>query len=69
MNRLLDAVSTNNLKFKMEVIDEGALIEGFQKIANRITLGLLLAAAAGGSWLAISILTGDRPVRHKPPPG
>ena len=97
---LLDAVSTNNLKLKMEVIDEGALIEGFQKIANRITLGLLLAslivgaallmqvrttftiwgypglamiffllAAAGGSWLAISILTGDRPARHKPPPG
>jgi ubiquinone biosynthesis protein len=100
MNRLLDAVSTNNLKLKMEVIDEGALIEGFQKIANRITLGLLLAslivgaallmqvrttftiwgypglamiffllAAAGGSWLAVSILTGDRPARHKPPPG
>jgi predicted unusual protein kinase regulating ubiquinone biosynthesis (AarF/ABC1/UbiB family) len=100
MNRLLDAVSTNNLKLKMEVIDEGALIEGFQKIANRITLGLLLAslivgaallmqvrttfmiwgypglamiffllAAAGGSWLALSILTGDRPARHKPPPG
>jgi predicted unusual protein kinase regulating ubiquinone biosynthesis (AarF/ABC1/UbiB family) len=100
LNRFLDAASTNNLKLKMEVIDEGALIEGFQKIANRITLGLLLAslivgaallmqvrttftilgypglammffllAAAGGIWLAISILTGDRPRRHQHPPG
>jgi predicted unusual protein kinase regulating ubiquinone biosynthesis (AarF/ABC1/UbiB family) len=100
LNRLLDAASTNNLKLKMEVIDEGALIEGFQKIANRITLGLLLAslivgaallmqvrttftilgypglamiffllAAAGGTWLAISILTGDRPRRHQHPSG
>jgi ubiquinone biosynthesis protein len=96
LNRVLDAISTNDLKLKMEVIDEGALIEGFQKIANRITLGLLLAslivgaallmrvttsftilgypglamlffllAAAGGIWLAVSILTGDRPQRHK----
>ena len=95
LNRVLDAISTNDLKLKMEVIDEGALIEGFQKIANRITLGLLLAslivgaallmrvttsftilgypglammffllAAAGGIWLAVSILTGDRPQRH-----
>jgi predicted unusual protein kinase regulating ubiquinone biosynthesis (AarF/ABC1/UbiB family) len=100
LNRLLDAASTNDLKLKMEVIDEGALIEGFQKIANRITLGLLLAslivgaallmqvrttftilgypglamiffllAAAGGLWLAISILTGDRPRRHQHPTG
>jgi ubiquinone biosynthesis protein len=100
LNRVLDAVSTNNLKLKMEVIDEGALIEGFQKIANRITLGLLLAslivgaallmqvrttftilgypglamiffllAAAGGTWLAVSILTGDRPPRPKHPSG
>ena len=30
---------TNEFKLKMEVIDEGALIEGFQKVANRIALG------------------------------
>ena len=33
------------LRLKMEVIDEGALIEGFQKIANRITLGLIARGA------------------------
>ena len=38
LNRVMDAVSTNEFKLKMEVIDEGALIEGFQKIANRIAL-------------------------------
>ena len=91
LNRVMDAVATNEFKLKMEVIDEGALIEGFQKVANRIALGLVLAAlivgaamlmqvrttftlfgypglamllfiaaAAGGIWMAISILTGDR---------
>jgi predicted unusual protein kinase regulating ubiquinone biosynthesis (AarF/ABC1/UbiB family) len=95
LNRVMDAVSTNEFKLKMEVIDEGALIEGFQKIANRIALGLVLAAlivgaamlmqvrtsftifgypglamllfiaaAGGGLWMAISILTGDRPTRR-----
>ena len=91
LNRVLDAVATNEFKLKMEVIDEGALIEGFQKVANRIALGLVLAAlivgaamlmqirttftifgypglamllfmaaAAGGIWMAVSIITGDR---------
>jgi ubiquinone biosynthesis protein len=29
---------------KVEFIDEGAVIDGLQKVANRITLGLVLAA-------------------------
>ena len=75
---------------KIEVIDHGSIIDGFQKVANRIALGLVLAAlivgaamltrvptpflilgypglamllflvaAAGGFWMAWTILAGD----------
>jgi len=92
VNKFLDAATTNQLKVNIELIDEGSIINGLQKVANRITLGLLLAslivgaamlmrvettfrlfgypglamlfflvAAAGGIWLAFTILTSDRP--------
>ena len=32
------------MKLKVEVIDEGAVIDGLQKVANRITMGLVVAA-------------------------
>jgi ubiquinone biosynthesis protein len=44
VNRVIDALSRNELKLKVEMIDEGAVIDGLQKVANRITLGLVLAA-------------------------
>ena len=44
VNRVLDALAASELKMKVEVIDDGAIIEGLQKVANRITLGLILAA-------------------------
>ncbi len=96
VNRLLDAVAHNEVKLKIEVIDEGAVIQGLQKVANRITLGLLLAsliigaamlmrvdtrfrlfgypgfamvffliAAGGAIWLALNILSSDRPPRKR----
>jgi predicted unusual protein kinase regulating ubiquinone biosynthesis (AarF/ABC1/UbiB family) len=57
VNRLLDAATNNELKLKMEVIDEGALIEGFQKIANRVTLGLIVAALIVGAAMLMQIET------------
>jgi predicted unusual protein kinase regulating ubiquinone biosynthesis (AarF/ABC1/UbiB family) len=90
VNRILDSLVANDLKFKVEVIDQGSIIEGLQKVANRIALGLVLAAlivgaamlmrvpttmtifgypglamllflaaAAGGFWMAWTILAGD----------
>jgi predicted unusual protein kinase regulating ubiquinone biosynthesis (AarF/ABC1/UbiB family) len=90
MNRILDALSANDLRLKIEVIDHGSIIDGLQKVANRIALGvvlaalivgaamlmrvetrftilgypglamlLFLAAAAGGFWMAWTILAGD----------
>ena len=42
--KILDAMASNEFEIKVDTIDEKQLMEGFQKIANRITLGLLLAA-------------------------
>lgn len=90
LNRILDALSGNDLRLKIEVIDHGSIIDGLQKVANRIALGLVLAAlivgaamlmqvqtrftilgypgfamllflaaAAGGFWMAWTVLAGD----------
>lgn len=44
VNKILDTVASNGLEVKVDAIDEKLLIEGIQKIANRITVGLILAA-------------------------
>jgi ubiquinone biosynthesis protein len=44
VNRVLDSLAGNELRFKIEMIDEGAVIDGLQKVANRIAMGLVLAA-------------------------
>jgi len=44
VNQILDALANNDLEIRVQAIDENKLLSGFQKIANRITLGLLMAA-------------------------
>src|ERR1017187_2200990 len=60
LNRILDAVAHNELKVKVETIDEQVIIEGLQKIANRITLGLVLAALIVGAALLMRVETAFR---------
>jgi ubiquinone biosynthesis protein len=60
VNRLLDAVVNQDLKVKVEMIDEGAVIEGLQKVANRITLGLLIAAMIVGAAMLMRVETSFR---------
>ena len=57
VNKLLDAVSNNQVKLNIEVIDEGAIIQGLQKVANRITLGLLLASLIIGAAMLMRVET------------
>jgi hypothetical protein len=54
-NRILDLLSRNQLKLEVETIDEDRLIEGFQKVANRITMGLVLAALVVGAALLMRV--------------
>ena len=57
MNRILDALSANDLRLKIEVIDHGSIIDGFQKVANRIALGLVLAALIVGAAMLMRVPT------------
>jgi predicted unusual protein kinase regulating ubiquinone biosynthesis (AarF/ABC1/UbiB family) len=49
LNRLFDHLADNKLKVNVDAIDEKLLMEGFQKVANRITTGLILAALIIGA--------------------
>jgi ubiquinone biosynthesis protein len=60
VNRILDLVAGNELKLKVDAIDETRLMMGLQKIANRITLGLLLAALIVGAALLMQVETSFR---------
>jgi predicted unusual protein kinase regulating ubiquinone biosynthesis (AarF/ABC1/UbiB family) len=57
VNRVLDALSTSELKLKVELIDEGAVLNGLQKVANRIALGLILAALIIGAAMIMRVQT------------
>lgn len=55
VNKILDMIATN--KFEMKVIDEPILIDSFQKVANRISLSLILAALIIGAALLTRVQT------------
>ena len=57
LNKILDAISNNELKVTVDAIDERTLIDGFQKVANRITVGLILAALIVGAALLMRVDT------------
>ena len=60
VNRILDLVAENELALKVDAIDEALLIAGLQKIANRITVGLILAALILGASLLMNVPTDYR---------
>jgi predicted unusual protein kinase regulating ubiquinone biosynthesis (AarF/ABC1/UbiB family) len=57
VNKILDAVGNNELTLKVDTIDEKVLLEGLQKVANRITLGLMIAAMIVGAALLMRVET------------
>ena len=57
VNRILDAIANNEVELKVQAIDENKLLSGFQKIANRITMGLLMAALIVGAAMLIRVPT------------
>lgn len=56
-NRILEALANNRIKVKVDTIDEQLLISGFQKVANRIAMGLVLAALIVGAALMMNVQT------------
>lgn len=57
VNRILDTVGNNELRFKVDAIDEKVVLEGLQKVANRITLGLIVAALIVGAAMLMRVET------------
>jgi predicted unusual protein kinase regulating ubiquinone biosynthesis (AarF/ABC1/UbiB family) len=58
VNRILDAAANNQLGIKMDTgIDAPQLMVGMQKVANRITVGLLLAALIVGAAMLMRVPT------------
>jgi predicted unusual protein kinase regulating ubiquinone biosynthesis (AarF/ABC1/UbiB family) len=60
VNRILDNVANNTFEVKVDAIDEKTLLEGFQKVANRITVGLILASLIVGAALLMRVDTAFR---------
>jgi predicted unusual protein kinase regulating ubiquinone biosynthesis (AarF/ABC1/UbiB family) len=60
LNKILDTIGDNRLKLDVNAIDERLLIDGLQKIANRITLGLVVAALIVGAALLMRVDTSFR---------
>lgn len=57
INKILDAVANNELKLSVDAIDEKTLVIGFQKVANRITVGLIIAALIIGAAMLMRVET------------
>jgi ubiquinone biosynthesis protein len=57
LNKFIDALANNEFKVSVDAIDERKLMIGFQKVANRITVGLIVAALIVGAALLMRVET------------
>jgi predicted unusual protein kinase regulating ubiquinone biosynthesis (AarF/ABC1/UbiB family) len=57
LNRILDAVANAEIEVKVRSLDAKLVMEGLQKIANRVTTGLILAALIVGASLLMRVET------------
>lgn len=57
LNRIMDAVTNNEIEVKVKSVDAKVVMDGMQKIANRITTGLILAALIIGASLLMRVDT------------
>jgi ubiquinone biosynthesis protein len=57
LGSILEKIENNELSVKVDTIDEKRLMGGLQKIANRITLGLILAALIMGASRLVTVPT------------
>jgi ubiquinone biosynthesis protein len=60
VNRILDRLADNDFQIRVQALDEARLMEGMQKVANRIATGLVLAALIVGAALMMRIETSFR---------
>lgn len=57
LNRIMDAVANSELEVNVKAVDAKTMLDGMQKIANRITAGVVLAALIVGAALLMRVET------------
>jgi ubiquinone biosynthesis protein len=57
LNKILDAVANREIEVNVKAVDANLMLEGLQKIANRITSGVILAALIIGASLLMRVET------------
>ena len=57
LNKVMDAITNHELEVKIRAVDATLVMEGFQKVANRIATGLVLAALIVGASLLMQVRT------------
>ncbi|MCC8358724.1 ABC1 kinase family protein [Salinimicrobium sediminilitoris] len=55
LDKITENLARNEFRFKIDAIDEKRFTDGFQKVANRITLGLIIAAMIIGAAMLMSV--------------
>ena len=60
VNKFFDALANNEFKVTVDAIDERKLMVSFQKVANRITVGLIVASLIVGAALLMRVDTSFR---------
>lgn len=60
LNGIMDAVANAELEVKIKVVDAEMVVEGIEKVANRITAGIVLAALIIGAALLMRVETSFR---------
>lgn len=59
-NRILDALAEGTMRVKVDAVDEERLHTVLQRVANRLTLGLVIAATIIGAAMVIQVPTDER---------
>jgi len=60
VNRVMDAMAEGNFHLNVKAFDEAELMRGFQKLANRLTMGVVLAALIVGAAMLMRVETSSK---------
>ncbi len=60
VNKVMDAMAEGTFSLDVHAFDEAEMMRGFQKLANRLTMGLVVAALIVGAALLIQVETSSK---------
>jgi hypothetical protein len=60
VNKVMDALAEGQMTLNIQGIDERELMRGIQKLANRLTMGLVIAALIVGAAMLMRIDTSSK---------